>query len=108
METELLKPPEGVSESKFRFLLWKRYFDTGYSLTNYVKYGIALFGISSLDVASTLIIGVVYGLLCFVIGWLWYKHKFVEADNEISNRFNLFMREMREMRDGIDNKHDGK
>lgn len=99
MNPELFLPPPGVSHRKFKFLLWKRYFDTGYSLTGYVKYAIALFGISSLDVSTTLTLGFVYALVCFAIGYLWYKYKFVEADNEISNRFNLFTREMRDMKD---------
>ena len=89
-------PPAGVSHMKFKFLLWKRYFETGYSLTNYVKYLIALFGLSSLNVRSTMILGVVYAVVCFILGYYWYKKQFIEIDNEISNRFNLFMREMRE------------
>ena len=101
MNSELFKPPEGVSYAKFKFLIWKRYFDTGYGLTNYIKYAIALFGISSLNVAKTLMLGMAYAILCFVAGYLWYRYQFVEADNEISNRFNLFMREMRDMREKI-------
>ena len=104
MDKEQFLKPEGVCELKWKFLLWKRYFDTGYGLTNYVKYVIALFGLSSLNLAATMMIGLVYGLVCFLIGWLWYRHKFIETDNEISNRFNLFMREMREMRDNLGDK----
>lgn len=93
--------PTKTDRRKYKVLLWKRYFETGYGITGYLKYGIALFGISSLDVKSTLFLGLVYGILCFAIGYLWYKKRFVEVENEISNRFNLFMREMREMKDKI-------
>ena len=89
-------PPPGVSKLKFQFLMWKRYFDTGLSITGYLKYGIALFGISSLDVGKTIAIAVIYVPFCFVIGYLWFRWNFAELDNEISNRFNYFMREMRE------------
>ena len=95
--------PDGISSWKWHFLMFKRYFDTGYGITGYIKYLIALFGLSSLDVLNTLILGFVYAILCFVIGYLWYKKSFVEVDNEISNRFNLFMREMRDMKDKIEN-----
>lgn len=101
---ELFKAPPNVSVTTFRFLLWKRYFDTGYGLTNYIKYAIALFGISSLDVRATLMIGLLYGIACVAIGWWWYRFQFVEIDNEISNRFNFFMREMREMRQKLEEK----
>ena len=92
------EPPEGVNPLVFRLLMWKRYFDTGYNLTSYIKYAVALFGLSSLNVSATLVIAFVYGVACFIIGYLWFAFKFVEVDNEISNRFNLFTREMREMK----------
>lgn len=104
MSIDLFSPPEGVNRGKFLFLLWKRYFDTGWVLTSYVKYIIALFGISSLDVGKTLVIGFIYAIGCVFIGYFWYKYNFVEVDNEISNRFNLFMREMREMKEKVESK----
>ena len=98
---ELFTAPEGVKKSKFLFLLWKRYFETGYSITGYVKYVIALFGISSLNVAITMSLGVIYAILCFVVGWWWFRYGFMEVDNEISNRFNGFVHEMRAMKESI-------
>ena len=80
---------------KYKFCLYKAYFGKGYALTNYVKYLIALFGLSSQDVAITLIDGGAYALLCFIVGWGWYRYKFIEHENEVNNQFNLFMKEVR-------------
>lgn len=79
----------------YKFCLVKKYFDIGYSLTSYPKYAIAVFGVASLDVMMTMTIFFIYGISCFFIGWLWVKYGFFEAENEVSNRFNLFVKEMR-------------
>lgn len=80
---------------RYKFCLLKAYFEKGYSLTNYVKYIIALFGLASLNVKATLILGFIYGFSCFIVGWAWFKYGFVEAELEVQNRFNLFVKEMR-------------
>lgn len=98
---DLFKPPQGVRKIKFYFLLWKRYFEMGYNITGYVKYAIALFGISSLNLVVTMVLGALYGGLCFLVGYLWFRYGFMEADNEISNRFNGFVQEMRDMKDKV-------
>lgn len=90
---------------KFKFLLWKRYFDTGYTITSYVKYLIALFGISSLNVKDTIFLGLVYAVACLIIGYFWFNREFAELDNEISNYYNLFTREMREMKKNVEKSH---
>ena len=79
----------------YKFALIKAYFDKGYGTTSYFKYAIALFGLASLQTLTTLIIFFFYGISCFFIGWLWYKYGFAEAEQEVSNRFNLFVKEMR-------------
>lgn len=79
----------------YNFCLFKAYFEKGYSLTNYVKYLIALFGLSSLNVKLTMILGVIYAISCLIIGYLWYKLGFIEAEIEVNNRFNLFVKEVR-------------
>lgn len=79
----------------YKFCLLKAYFEKGYGLTSYIKYMIAFFGLASSDVNKTLIIAVIYGLSCFVVGWIWYKSKYVFAEAEVANQFNLFQREMR-------------
>ena len=79
----------------YNFCLLKAYFDKGMSITSYVKYLIALFGISSLNVTATLIIGFVYGIACFFIGLLWFKLNIINAEIEVQNRVNPFVKEMR-------------
>ena len=79
----------------FKILLLKAYLDKGMGLTYYVKYLIALFGISSLDVKTTMIISFVWIFLSFFIGWIWYKYKLVDTETEIGNLFNPFVKEMR-------------
>lgn len=81
----------------FKFCLIKAYFDKGLGLTNYVKYFLALFAIASSDVKSTLIWAFFYCIFCFILGYLWFKFKFIDAENEVNNRFNPFVREMREV-----------
>jgi hypothetical protein len=79
----------------FRWLMWKRYFDTGMGLTNYAKYLIAFLGVAGLGVKNTLILAVVWAIFCFIVGKLWFKYKIVELDYEISNIFNPFQRQVR-------------
>lgn len=80
---------------KYKFCLYKEYFDTGYSLTSYFKWGIALFGMSSLNISITLIGFAVYGIVCFFIGKLWYKKGFAITQQEVWNQYNLFVKQMR-------------
>jgi len=89
METGNLKGYKG------KILLQKRYFDLGYGITSYAKLLIALFGISSLDVKATMILGLSYGIFCYVFGWAYVKYGWYTVDIEIANKFNLFVREMR-------------
>jgi len=80
----------------YKFLIAKAYFDKGWGLTGYIKYIIALFGISSLNVKRTLIVGVIYGISCYFLGRIWFKYRLVDTENEIQNRFNPFQKEVRE------------
>ena len=80
----------------YRLCLLKAYFDKGYGVTSYFKYLIGFYALASLNVKSTLILGIVYGFLCFLIGYLWYKWRIADAELEVQNQFNPFVREMRE------------
>ena len=91
----LYKPPRGVNKLKWKLLLLKAFFERGYGITGFIKYFIALFGISSLNVSLTMTLGFVYAISCFIIGYIWYSRDFTEIENEIANRFNRFVVEMR-------------
>ena len=82
-------------ETKYKICLWYNYFGTGIGLTNYLKYLIFMFGIASMNVKWTLIFGFGWGILCFILGWTWYKYKWPLAEAEVGNRYNLFIKEMR-------------
>jgi len=88
-----------LKKKVFKLLLLKAYFDRGLSLTNYMKYIIAIFGFYSLseniDFKYLLIIGVFYIIFCFILGWLWYKYRLIDLENEINNIYNPFQREIR-------------
>lgn len=86
-----------MKQYKFKLLLHKKYFDIGYGFTNYVKYIIALFGLSSLNVRLTLMFAGVYAVGCYIFGWLFVKHGWYSAQIEVGNRFNLFVEEMRKI-----------
>ena len=85
-----------IKPKYYTFALHKAYFDRGYSITNYIKYGIALFGISSLNVKATMIIAACYAVLCYVVGVVWYHKGLVMAEAEVGNQYNLFQKQMRE------------
>jgi hypothetical protein len=82
-------------KTKITLCLWKRYFDVGFGILNYVKYFVLLGGFLSGSIETTLIVGVIYAILCFIVGWAWLNSDFYTADTELSNRYNLFVDEMR-------------
>ncbi len=85
-----------ISKFKWRFCLWKAYFEQGFGLMNYLKYLILLFGLSSLDVSATLILGFIFGISCFFVGWAWYKWNWIRYEKEIQNHFDPFAGQVRE------------
>ena len=84
----------------YRFCLYKTYFEQGYNITNYVKYLIILGGLqegfSTNRLTFTFIVAFVYAISCFFIGWGWYKFRFIDAEIEVRNKVDPFVREMRE------------
>ena len=82
-------------ETKYKIMLIKRYFDTGYSLTSQFKYGLVAVAASWQNTKWITIIGIIYGILCFPLGYLFYHYNWIEAEAEVGNRFNKFQREVR-------------
>lgn len=82
-------------KKKLKLVLWKRYFDTGLSLTSYVKYLILFFGVTTTNFSNTFFLAFLYALFCFFLGRFWLNSDFYKAETEIGNRYNLFVEEMR-------------
>ncbi len=82
---------------KYRFCLLKSYFEKGYGLSAYLKYMIILLGLTISDVKLMMILGSLYGISCFFVGWLWFKFNWIRAEAEVGNRHNYFQQEMREI-----------
>jgi len=87
---------------KFKICLHKSYLDQGIGLTNFLKYIVLLAGGGSIiatDGASTslAVLGVIgYMIVCYISGRYYFTHGFKEAEMEVGNQFNLFVKEVRE------------
>jgi len=90
------KNKEKIFRLQYLFCLHKAYLDKGWALTNYIKYIIVIVGVTTQDLKTTLAIGAVYAILCYIGGWLWFKSNMVRAESEVGNRFNYFVEEVRD------------
>ena len=82
----------------YKFFLVKAYFDKGFSILNYLKYLILLLGLERIiggDVSSAILMITAYAIVCFILGFIIYHYKFIEAENEVRNRYDPFIKEMR-------------
>ena len=80
----------------YRILLWKAYFEKGYSLSHYLFKLIAVLGLTSNQLKATFVAVGIYSILCLILGRLWWKYKLVDTEIEINNLVNPFVREMRD------------
>ena len=79
----------------YKPLLWKKYFDTGYGLTNYLFKVIAVFGLTANMLKTTVIAILIYSVGCVILGRIWLYSRLVDTETEISNMFNPFVKDMR-------------
>ncbi len=74
-------------------------FNKGYGVTAPIKYLVALIGISNAIVTEkmlvTILAGVGYVIFCFILGYVLYKIKYVNAQIEVTNRYDPYVKEMR-------------
>lgn len=83
----------------YKLMLWKAYFDQGYGVTSYPKYAVSIIGIGAAIQNASLywiVLGaLIYGVICLIVGRLWYYFNFINAEHEVQNVVNPFVREMR-------------
>lgn len=86
-------------QTKYNIIIWKSYFDKGFSITNYIKYPLAIFAmyeaVSDMDLTLTIWFSVFYCIFCFFFGWWWFKYGWMKAEIEVQNNFNMFVEQMR-------------
>ena len=90
---------EGVPWYKFKIILHWTYYDIGMGKLSILKYFWLLGGFGSIMAGGnylwTLLIGVIYVLVSYVLGWAFYQYGWLEADIEVGNQVNPFVKGMR-------------
>lgn len=80
-------------------MLWKSYIDRGRGLTSYFNELFLLFGFYTIYQQQSffllLIIALIYVIICFILGWAYFKWQWQLAETEVQNQYNLFVKEMR-------------
>jgi hypothetical protein len=87
-----------MERKDYKFLkvaLHKRYFDSGFSLLNYLKYPLVLMGFVVKDIQLIIIVSILYAVSCYFLGWWWLNYGMMDAETEIGNRYNPFVKELR-------------
>ena len=79
----------------FKFALHKRYFDTGRGVIDYLKYPLVLLGLAIPNVKIIIAVAGIYAIISYILGWWWVNKGMMDAENEVSNKFNPFVREVR-------------
>ena len=87
----------------YKIALHKRYIDTGQGITGYAKYILVLLGVAIPNVNYILLVGFLYFLASYFIGWWWLNFGMFDAEAEVNNQFNPFVKEVRK-KIGIANK----
>ena len=74
----------------------KACFDLGYGETSILKYALAGMGFATRSPKTVFLIAAAYGIFSLIIGFIMYKVGYVDAKNEVQNRFNPFQKEVRD------------
>ena len=87
-------------DKKISLMLIKKWLDQGRGLTSYFNEIILIFGVWSITEKKspmlTFAIASVYGLVCVLSGWLWFKFGWKRAEMEVENIYNPFVTDVRE------------
>lgn len=76
---------------KRKLLYYKMLFDKGFGLLGYLKYALVATGLVINDLQSIILMAFAYGILCFIVGWLWIRFEMAQAENDVNNKFNPFI-----------------
>lgn len=84
----------------YKIVLWKAYFDKGWGLMNYPKYAIFLIGAGDViknngDYTNIIIGTFCVAIFCFLFGKWAYSSGWVSAEEEVRNKIDPFVREIR-------------
>ena len=83
----------------YRIALAEAYFQRGFGKLNLVKYALALIGIDVLikgvSIYWVFLAGFIYCIVCYLLGRLLFKIKYIDAEIEVINNINPFVKEMR-------------
>jgi len=87
----------------YKIMRLKAYFDKGYALLNYVTKVLMLVGFADVmvsdgkNITRLFIFGVIYAIICFGLGLVWFHFKIINAEFEVQNRVDPFVQEMRKV-----------
>ncbi len=87
-----------VKSWKYKFNLFYIYFNKGYSLCSFPKWVAAIFGVGEIVNKNYWVVvagAFAFFLFCMAIGYIWLEHGFFLAEQEVSNQYNLFQKELR-------------
>lgn len=87
-------------ETKIILSRQKYYFDLGANTTSYLIKVLILVGfaaiLNGMSTLLTFVLGTVYAMFCYALGYCMVRYEWVTASLEVSNRLNLFMLEVRD------------
>lgn len=84
---------------QYKIALQFRYFEVGLGKLNYAKYIVALGSAGEAlvreNIANGIYILLAFGVVVYLLGAWWFKKGLYEAEQEVNNQYNLFVKEMR-------------
>ncbi len=75
----------------------KAWFEKGYGLSHYLFKVIAVIGLTSQQLETTIWAMVAYTVFCFILGFCFFHFNFVNAEIEVMNQYDPFVKEMRKL-----------
>ncbi len=82
---------------QYQFALHKKRVDVGYGITYIIKWFLGYFAASSQNVQMTFTLSIIWIISCYFLGWFWIDSRMMEAEQEVNNQNDTFVKEMREL-----------